>query len=90
MPWLSNPHPVVSLRSTTGYTLGCLRHSFEELTNDLSLYSGPPRSDGTQVGKNRNSSIVGYYDPRTNKTKNRNSSIVGEGNLLASLIVSAR
>ena len=48
------------------------------------------RSDGTQVGKNRNSSIVGYYDPRTNKTKNRNSSIVGEGNLLASLIVSAR
>ena len=22
----SNPHPVVSLRSTTGYTLGCLRH----------------------------------------------------------------
>jgi hypothetical protein len=71
-PGLSNPHPVVSLRSTTGYTLGCLRHSFEELTNDLSLYSGPPRSDGTQVGKNRNSSIV------------------GEGNLLASLIVSAR
>lgn len=57
------------------------------LTEDLSLY---PRSDGTQVGKNRNSSIVGYYDPRTNKTKNRNSSIVGEGNLLASLIVSAR
>jgi hypothetical protein len=42
------------------------------------------------VGKTRNSSIVGYYDPRTNKTKNRNSSIVGEGNLLASLIVSAR
>ena len=26
-PGLSNPHPVVSLRSTTGYTLGCLRHS---------------------------------------------------------------
>jgi hypothetical protein len=46
-PGLSNPHPVVSLRSTTGNALGCLRHSFEELTNDqeltndLSLYSGP-------------------------------------------------
>ena len=25
-PGLSNPHPVVSLHSTTGYTLGCLRH----------------------------------------------------------------
>ncbi len=24
-----NPDPVVSLRSTTGYTLGCLRHLFE-------------------------------------------------------------
>jgi hypothetical protein len=27
-PGLSNPHPVVSLRSTTGYRLGCLQHSF--------------------------------------------------------------
>jgi hypothetical protein len=26
---VSNLIPVVSLRSTTGYTLGCLRHSFE-------------------------------------------------------------
>ena len=25
---VSNLNPVVSLRSTTGYTLGCLRHSF--------------------------------------------------------------
>jgi len=28
-PGLSNRHPVVSLRSTAGYTLGCLRYSFE-------------------------------------------------------------
>jgi hypothetical protein len=27
-PGVSNLNPVVSLRSTTGYTPGCLRHSF--------------------------------------------------------------
>jgi hypothetical protein len=46
----------------------------------------------TQTLKDKNSSIIGYIETRSDGTqvgKTRNSIIVGEGNLLASLIVSA-
>ena len=40
--------------------------------------------------KDRNGSVVGWYDPRTNQTRDKSGIIVGTGDLLAALIMSAR
>lgn len=37
--------------------------------------------------KDRNGSILGWYDPRTNQTRDRNGSIVGDGDFLSALVV---
>jgi|GEM_PF-1608761 len=44
------------------------------------------RSDGTQIGKDKNGNRRGEYDPKRNITKDKNGNRVGEGNLLSSLI----
>jgi hypothetical protein len=44
------------------------------------------RSDGTQIGKDKNGNKRGEYNPKTNTTKDRNGNIYGKGNLLSVLI----
>ncbi|WP_198086379.1 hypothetical protein [Variovorax sp. E3] len=58
------------------------------LRDRLSLIIGFIDTDprGKQTGRDASSRIVGYYDPRTNKTMDAQSRIIGSGNLLASLI----
>lgn len=43
------------------------------------------QSDGTTYAYSRMGSLVGKYDPRTNRTTDRSGRVIGTGNLLASL-----
>jgi hypothetical protein len=40
------------------------------------------RSDGTQIGKDKNGNRRGEYNPKTNTTKDKNGNIFGKGNAL--------
>ena len=41
--------------------------------------------DGTLVAKDHNFRVLGYYDPRSNRTSNSTFNPVGYGNLLTTL-----
>ena len=47
------------------------------------------RSDGTQVAKDRNHRILGYFNPKSNDTRDATYKVIGRGNLLSSLISAA-
>lgn len=46
-------------------------------------------SKGKQTAYNKRKEKIGSFDPKTNFTKDINNRVIGNGNMLASLILSA-
>ena len=45
------------------------------------------KPDGTQIGRDAQQRIKGYFDPKANATRDASQRIVGYGNLLSTLIL---
>ena len=63
----------------------------QEIRDPEGRLLGTIRNDAGQlVARDANYRMLGFYDPRTDKTKDPRYRVIGMGNLLATLIAQAR